>query len=379
MADAETAPLPRITIEEPPPAPAPEAERSWSFRPSRLGDLPMRVIYRIMLGLGAAVAVTAAAVIFMVTRPDDPAPTASAPTQPPAPGAALPATPMPSATQAASGSPAASSSAQSSAEAPTDVSAVPAASTVPSSSPLASSAPPSPAPAASGSPAAAGAAPTSTPGGLSGPAAATAQTSTAATAPSASPVATPGRTALELAEADPRVPAMPGNRKLANFPGRGGDTKGRVTDKRSGITFARFVKEWKLTASSPFATRRTLPAVKGAGHRGVLATCPVPILVQKDLKDTAYLAARWTLNHHPAGAKITWLASQPFKAGKRDGWLLGYRVTYLVDGDKHRSTAAVALVDVPKDKPALVFITIPDAQKKRFADINTLVSSIRPL
>ncbi|MEO3813589.1 hypothetical protein ABGB17_31720 [Sphaerisporangium sp. B11E5] len=350
LAEAETAPLPRITIEEPPPAQAPPAERG--FRPSKLGDLPMRVIYRSLAGV--AVAVTAV-VIFMVARPDEPAATASAPTSPPlTPDAALSTLPAPSGSPSATVE--ASTAASPEANAP-----------LPPASPLASASP-----ALSPS-----AVPTPVPDGLSAPVAVTGQSSPAAIVPS--PVATPGRTALELAAADARVPAMPENRKLADFPGKGAPTKGLVKDKKSGISFARFTKEWKLVTSSPFATRRTLPAVKGAGHRGLLATCPVPILVQKKLKETAYLAARWTLNHHPAGSTITWTASQPFKAGKRDGWLLGYRVTYEVDGDRRHSTAAVALVDVPEGKPALVFVTIPEAQKKRYADINTLVSSIRPL
>lgn len=351
LADAETAPLPRITIEEPPPAQEPPATRSFGFRPSRLGDVPMRVIYRTVAGVGAAVAVTAAVAAFMVSRPDAPPTAAPAPAGPSlGPLVAVPSV------YASGASPSAQASSAASPEAGLPVTS---ASPQVSLSPLPS------------------AVATSTPGGLDGPVVATGQASPAATVPS--PVATPGRTALELAAADPRVPAMPDDRRLANFPGKGGATKGVIKDKRSGVSFARFAKQWKLTKSSPFSTRRVLPAVKGAGQRGLLATCPVPILVQKELKDTAYLAARWTLNHHPDGSTITWTASQPFKAGKRDGWLLGYRVTYEVKGHTRHSTAAVALVDVPEGKPALVFITIPEAQKKRYADINTLVSSIRAL
>ncbi|GII87218.1 hypothetical protein Ssi03_52080 [Sphaerisporangium siamense] len=199
------------------------------------------------------------------------------------------------------------------------------------------------------------------------------------TPPTPSPSASAGRTPLAAAKADPRVPKLPRNRKLTNYPGRGGPTKGRVTDKRSGISFARFAKQWKLAKSAPFGTRRTLPAAKGAGYRALLASCPVPIAVQDSLKDTAFLAARWTLNYHPDGAKIAWTASQPIKAGKRKGWLLGYRVLYKVRGKKRAATAAVALVDVPDGKPALLFISIPDAQKKRRADINTVITSLRPL
>ncbi|GII81031.1 hypothetical protein Sru01_60130 [Sphaerisporangium rufum] len=195
----------------------------------------------------------------------------------------------------------------------------------------------------------------------------------------ASPLPGGGQGVLAAVAADPRVSGLPEDGRLTNYPGKGGRTKGRVKDSRSGVSFARFTKSWRLVSSAPFATRRLLPAVKGARHRGLLATCPVPIAVQEELRDTAVLAARWSLKHHPDGSTITWTASQPFKAGKRDGWLLGYRVHYEARGEKHVATAAVALVDVRRAKPAMVLITIPDAQKKRWADINTLMSGLRAL
>lgn len=350
MAEAETAPLPKITVEDPPPP----AGRRGLF--SRLGDLPMRVIYRGVAGALAVLAVAAAAVVFFVTGRGTPAagpggveslatlgaaPKVTPGAMSPAPEGAL----VPSASPAPSGSPGSPRGAV--------VSASSLPSGVPSSG--ASSSLPS--------------------GAVSAPASEVSAQGTAT--PRATP--TPGRSALMAALADPRVPKLPSTHKLADFRGSGAPTKGRVKDRRSGIAFARFVKDWKLTKSSPFATRRTLPGAKGAVQRGMLATCPVPIAVQKELKDTALVAARWTLNYHPPGSKISWTASQPIKAGKRNGWLLGYRVHYELDGKKRTSTAAVALVDISSAKPALVFITIPDAEKKRWADINILMSSVRAL
>src|SRR5690606_41528717 len=99
----------------------------------------------------------------------------------------------------------------------------------------------------------------------------------------------------------------------------------------------------------------------------------------RSLRDTALLAARWTLNHHPSGGTITWTASQSIKVGKRKGWLLGYRVGYTIKDKKRSSMAAVALIDVPQKKPALVFITIPDAQKRHWRDINKVMSSLKVL
>ena len=334
MAEAETAPLPKITVDDPPPPP-PAGRRSL---PSRLGDLPMRVIYRIVAGVVAVLAVATASVVVFLTGRHTPATggpsgAESLATLPGATSGPLspgPSQDAPQASAAPSDSVAAAPSAPSASSEP-----------VPSSSPSSGSATPSGAPTVTATP---------TPSG-----------------------------ALLLAQADPRVHGLPADRKLADFPGKGGPTKGKVKDERSGVTFARFVKGWKLVKSSPFATRLALPGGKGAVTRGLLASCPVPITVQDNLKDTAFLAARWSLKYHPAGATIAWTASQSIKVGKRDGWLLGYRVAYKVHGKRHTSTAAVALVDVLTAKPALVLITVPDTQKKHRSDINSLVSSLHAL
>jgi len=186
--------------------------------------------------------------------------------------------------------------------------------------------------------------------------------------------------ALAAALKDPRVPALPKSaRRLRSLPGRSAATHGLIKDRRSGVALPRFARSWALAKPAPFASRQLLPKVKGASYRGMLVSCPVPIPEQKTLRDTAFLAARWTLNHHPSGATITWTASQPIKAGKQKGWLLGYTVHYTLKGKKRVSAAALALVDVPEKKPAVVFVTIPDSQKKRWHDINKVMSSVRAL
>ncbi|GAA3066795.1 hypothetical protein GCM10017600_55530 [Streptosporangium carneum] len=173
--------------------------------------------------------------------------------------------------------------------------------------------------------------------------------------------------------ADPRVPKLPRDRKLARLPGKAHKAKRRLNDAKSGVSLARFGKPWKVFGASPFSTKQVLPKVRGAGVRAMLVSCPVPTQVQARPKDTALLAARWTLNHHPRGSKISWTASQPIK----HGWLLAYRVKYKVKGKAHSSMAAVAVTEVPDAKPAMVFVTIPDAQRTRWRDINTAISSIR--
>ncbi|GAA0376666.1 hypothetical protein Acor_31400 [Acrocarpospora corrugata] len=192
-----------------------------------------------------------------------------------------------------------------------------------------------------------------------------------------SPTAT---TALTTAQDDPRLPELPGgDLELAALAGRSAPVRGAIKDTRSGVAVPRFSKEWALAKASPFASRQMLGRIKGSAYRGMLVSCPVPIEVQDTLRDTAFLAARWTLNHHPAGATLNWTASQPITVDDRSGWLLGYQVNYTIKGEKRRSMAALALLDVPESKPALVFITVPDAQKKRWRDINTVMSRIKVL
>ncbi|MFC7649220.1 hypothetical protein ACFQX6_59015 [Streptosporangium lutulentum] len=173
--------------------------------------------------------------------------------------------------------------------------------------------------------------------------------------------------------ADPRVPDLPRDKRLALLPGKPYKGKSRLRDAKAGVSLVRFGKPWKPYGASPFSTKQVLPVAKGAAHRAMVVTCPVPIQVQKDPKDTAVLAARWTLNHHPKGSRITWTASQPIK----DGWLLAYRVRYEVKGKPRFSQAAVAVTEVAGAKPAMLFVTIPDVQRTHWRDINTAVSSLR--
>ncbi len=199
-------------------------------------------------------------------------------------------------------------------------------------------------------------------------------------APSPSPSVSPLSTAMTDALDDPRVPELPGDQaKLRKFAGKSTKTRGLIKDERSGVSFPRFAGDWDLASPSPFASRQQLPKVKGSAYRGMLVSCPVPIEVQDDLKDTAFLAARWTLNHHPAGATIKWTSADYTDIDDRPAWVLGYEVSYTIKGDKRKSTAAVALVDVPASKPALVFVTIPDTQKKSYRDINTVMDQIKVL
>ncbi|MBG0830462.1 hypothetical protein HS041_22130 [Planomonospora sp. ID67723] len=275
---------------------------------SRIGDLRMRVVYRLLAGAVAVIAAAVAAVVAIISPDSAEQPGEVTPGQIAAPSAAAPS---PGPTTAQSSPPSASSS------------------TSPSGSP----------------------------------------------SPAASSTPVPDGSAVTAALADPRVPELPDDTRLARLPGKPLSSKRRVQDEKSGVSLIRFGKPWKPYGASPFATKQVLPEVKGAGHRAMLVSCPVPTLPQATMKGTALLAARWTLNHHPRGARIRWTASQPVEGG----WLLAYRVEYKVKGKARSSMAAVALTETeaPAVKPAMVFVTIPDSQRDRWRDINTAMSSVR--
>ncbi|MBF8192959.1 hypothetical protein ITP53_46250 [Nonomuraea sp. K274] len=173
---------------------------------------------------------------------------------------------------------------------------------------------------------------------------------------------------MEALHADPRVPRLTGDVRRMRLTSPG---KRFVDDRRSGLAVPRLGRPWKVYGPAPFTTRQVLPKQRGTSLRGALVSCPLPIMEQDSARDTALLAARWTLNHHPEGSKITWLTSQPVKRG----WMLTYRVKY----GKRASRAGVVVMDGGMSKPGLTFVTVPDSQRKQWRDIGRVVSGVRVL
>ncbi|MET7330610.1 hypothetical protein [Nonomuraea sp. NPDC005650] len=186
-------------------------------------------------------------------------------------------------------------------------------------------------------------------------------------APSPGPSLAPGYTAMQALYADPRLPKLTGRIKRMSLPS---PSKKVVKDARTGLAVPNLSRPWKSYGAAPFTSKQVLPGTR-SGRRGMFVTCPLPIMRQKSPRDTALLAARWTLNHHPEGAKITWLASQPVKRG----WMLVYSVKY----GKHQSRAAVVVMDGGMSKPGLAFVTVPDSQRKQWRDIGRVVAGVRVL
>ncbi|WP_246266918.1 hypothetical protein [Nonomuraea typhae] len=186
--------------------------------------------------------------------------------------------------------------------------------------------------------------------------------------PSPGTTLAPGYTAMEALYADRRLPRLPGKLKQVT---RADPGKKVISDKRTGLAVPRPGGTWKVHRPAPFTSKQVLPKVRGQAERGLLVSCPLPIEAQKHPRDTALLAARWTLNHHPEDSVVRWVSSQPVKGG----WALVYQVTY----GKRSSLAAVVVIDGGMSKPGLVFASVPDTQRKRWRDIYRVVSGARVL
>lgn len=188
--------------------------------------------------------------------------------------------------------------------------------------------------------------------------------------PTPTPGATlaPGYTAMEAFYADARIARIP--ESIHSVPSSRAP-RYVVKDARTGLAVPRLSRPWKVYGPAPFTTRQVLPKQHGAVQRGMLVSCPLPIERQQDWRDTALLAARWTLTLQPKGATIRWIASQSVDRG----WVLIYQVKY----GKHSSRAAVAVLDGGMAKAGLAFVSVPDTQRKYWGDVQRVASGVRVL
>ncbi|MGV9326219.1 hypothetical protein [Streptosporangium sandarakinum] len=195
----------------------------------------------------------------------------------------------------------------------------------------------------------------------------------------------PEGAAAPPAKAAPTItlPGRPKMKALAALPGTPSGVVGSVSDATADITYARLGKPWKTAAVPPFSVGQQVGAARlprtvvGSGMLPGAAPATAP-KTYPALRTAAMQAVKWTVaNHHPPGGKIAWTASQKAAGGK--GWTLGYRVTYVLNGEKHTSQAAVTVLDVGRRKPAMLFVTVPDSRKELWADIAPLMASARPL
>ncbi|SDH74223.1 hypothetical protein [Nonomuraea jiangxiensis] len=197
---------------------------------------------------------------------------------------------------------------------------------------------------------------------------------------SAVPTASPTPTVTETPIVLPPVPA---SKAYATLSGTASAVTGLITDKTNGISYPRLAAPWKARSYPPFTIAQRIGEVKMPFTVIGSAMYPGESPAKKPSSDADYRkiateAVRWTIStQYPKGATISWTASRKLPLGK--GWTLGYKVTYLVDGKKQTAQAMLSVVEVGKTKPAMLLASIPEANKARWRDLNTLAQQVRPL
>ncbi|MGN9783736.1 hypothetical protein ACTMTF_20040 [Nonomuraea sp. ZG12] len=178
------------------------------------------------------------------------------------------------------------------------------------------------------------------------------------------------------------VPEPPEKRAFAKLPGKTSAVSGTIADKASGIGYPRLGKPWSARSFPPFAVAQRVGKV--AVPQTVIASAMLPgdagtkPSTDADYRELAVQAARWTLRtQYPEGATLAWTGSQKTPAGK--GWTLGFEVTYTHAGKQQEGRAVVSVLEVGKTKPAMLMASIPATGKAYWADLNTLVTKVRPL
>ncbi|MGR6917981.1 hypothetical protein ACU635_27380 [[Actinomadura] parvosata] len=180
--------------------------------------------------------------------------------------------------------------------------------------------------------------------------------------------------------------------RLSRQPGKGSKTIGRVTDPKTGLSFAELGAPWRRSRpigdgpikDGRYNLRQTLltETYGPDGDREWWADLDSQHLWSElDAGDSMYDAARAMLDHKqasafPAGTTGQDIASQPV----RDGWLLArmMRMPPSPDGREASRELSVAIaVDTGRRRPAVLWITIPDTHRRLWPDVHTVVKSLR--
>ncbi|GAA0404001.1 hypothetical protein GCM10009530_65030 [Microbispora corallina] len=202
------------------------------------------------------------------------------------------------------------------------------------------------------------------------------QGAAAAPASPASPTPSPSPSPTPIV-----LPKVPASRPMPVFPGTGTAVASYVLDRKAGISYAKFGRPWTGDTLPPFASGQRagdteLPLAL-IGSAPLPGAAPGALTSYDDYRKVAARAARWSLRYQPEGAKVTWTASQPVRRGM--GWLLGYKATYRIDGEKHSAQAFVMVVGTGRTKPALLFATVPDDREELYRDLDMLSWTVTPI
>jgi hypothetical protein len=177
------------------------------------------------------------------------------------------------------------------------------------------------------------------------------------------------------------VPPVPDARPMTVFDGPGSPIASYVQDQKAGLSYPQYAGPWAKTTRAPFSAAQR--AGSSAKPQTLIVSAPLPgnlgkaPVVYSDFRALAGRAAKWTLRHQPADARFSWTVSQRTRYGV--GWMLGYKLTYRLDGKKHTSQSYVMVVATGREKPAMLFATVPDTRAALYRDLNMLFWTARPI
>lgn len=211
---------------------------------------------------------------------------------------------------------------------------------------------------------------------------------------SAEPSPTPTRVTPTPTPTGPEVRRIPEGTvvKLRRYRGQGSPVIGRVTDPKTGLSFAELGSPWRRSRAvsdgpikdGRYNLRQTLltETYGSDDDREWWADIDSQHLWSElNAGESLYDAARAMLDYKQGGAFPNGttgrdIASQPV----RRGWLLARMIQMppSPDGRKARRELSVAIaVDTGRPRPAVLWITIPDTHQRLWPDVDTLVKSLK--
>ncbi|GII54799.1 hypothetical protein Pth03_31880 [Planotetraspora thailandica] len=177
---------------------------------------------------------------------------------------------------------------------------------------------------------------------------------------------------------------------LAAFTGKPSPVRGKVNDTEAAISLPKLGGPWRVDTTGAqtaygFTTRQFVSAgVTTAGKREYAQVMSGPLPQSLSAKYTSpnklspVVAAVMTTARQslfPKGNKAAKLAQQRYSHNGLNGLLVTYKVTV----DQEVTTVAVAALDVGKDVPSIVYVSVPGLKDNLLPDINTVFASVRPI
>ena len=183
---------------------------------------------------------------------------------------------------------------------------------------------------------------------------------------------------------------------LPRFKGVHTKARGRVSDPRSGLSYARFAGPWAVPPKkSPmnelgFSVSQFAVTEKAGGqpkHWARLMSAELAGAAKdaysgpgSEQAATAQVAEMYEARMFGFRHKKRVLANQPLTVDGHKGWLVSDYLTYRRPGTRATGDiVAVALVDTGKKTPGIVFMSVPNTSRKLWPDVNFMVRSLKVL